>query len=337
MVELTINKQSFLTLIGENGDPKTDILLTKLIDQQNVEITHLQRDNQRLQQEIVDLARFKRIFEEKNKWKRLEGTESRLLKMKLKKLENDKQNLLENFENETKILEGLIKDNSKLKHNENQIHELQMKLDATKKEINIVKDQLIQVKSHNKELNEIKLKYEWEINDLTERNRLLQEKYDAIEVEEIENKILQLKLESCENEKRYLQEEFDRERKFFADTPHYKEILRENREQIDKLEETVNILRHELTFTKLLLERAETESKDLYEMKVKLERQKIESNQTETVNDETWEKEKQALIEGFQMERNVFRRLITQYNDNISRIEKDLALIRKKNVNRMTE
>ncbi|EFA04952.1 uncharacterized protein LOC100141952 [Tribolium castaneum] len=187
---------------------------------------------------------------------------------------------IKNLTNKTQTLQQtnqtLSEENAKLK---TKIEEL-LKTDNTKQ----LKERLMKTQEENRKLDQDKLDLEFQVKNLTRKLRLEEEKEKSNDLAQVECKLLKLKLHAIENEKNYLISDFERERKI---------ITKQNKPRVQKLEENLRHLRKWI----------EKESR---------ERRPRDTDQVKALKAQiaTLENDKIDLIEGFELERKVFRKIL---------------------------
>lgn len=250
----------------------------------------LSEENVDLKTTIQHLGTTIRINEEKEKSSSLAQNENRMLKMKLEKCENDKTNLIIKFEKEKKILEELFKDNTTLRIKEQVLNDTKTQLHQITEDLKKSLKSISKLETKNQELDKNNLNLEQKLKQVEKKLRLEEERNKCSELEHVESKLLKLKLQNTEYEKKYLTEEFQRERKV---------IMKQNQPRVAKLEENLKHLRKWIE--KQAEERHPHDSEEVKMLKEKIHT--LETAQTD-------------LIEGFELERKVFQKIV-KANGNI--------------------
>ncbi|KAJ8972107.1 hypothetical protein NQ314_000333, partial [Rhamnusium bicolor] len=160
----------------------------------------LSQENLALQQEKSKLSDKLRILEEKLENIQMEGTESKLLELKVKKLEEENKGLLDEFEMERKMFNDLFEKPSRNR----KLISLRESLEAEKK--------------GNVRLLEEKLNLERAVSKLAEKVRIAEEREEAISLESSECSLLEIKLQKQEEENRNMLKTFESEREIFNKT-----------------------------------------------------------------------------------------------------------------------
>ncbi|XP_044261264.1 golgin subfamily A member 6-like protein 22 [Tribolium madens] len=191
---------------------------------------------------------------------------------------------IKNLNNKTKTLQeanqALSEENAKMKK---QFEEFEQ---TKNEEIKQLKERLRKREEENRNLDQDKLDLELQVKNLTRKVRLEEEKEKSNDLAQVECKLLKLKLHAIENEKNYLISDFERERKI---------ITKQNKPRVQKLEENLRHLRKWI----------EKESR---------ERRPRDTDQVKALKAQiaTLENDKVDLIEGFELERKVFRKILKE-------------------------
>lgn len=223
---------------------------------------NLNDENTKLKTKIEELEQIQRRNEEEKKASELNETESKLLKLKLEQLENEKNKLTEEYKNEKKILEK--------RNSLEELHQL--------------KKRLLKLEAENKKLDQDNLDLETELKNINRKLRLEEERNKSNDLAHAECKLLKLKLHTLENEKNYLISDFERERKI---------ITKQSKPRVQKLEENLRLLRKWVE--KETRERRPRDTDQVKSLKAQIA---------------SLENDKNDLIEGFELERKVFRKIL---------------------------
>ncbi|KAJ8982575.1 hypothetical protein NQ317_005046 [Molorchus minor] len=338
--------QSHITTLQEELKEIEEIARHK--EKENV---YLSQENLNLQQELTETSQKLRIFEEKYEAIQLESSESKMLELKLQKLEGEKQELLEEFESERKIFNGMLEDNKELREKEQLIIELRQDLDNIRHEMGHLNENLRLEREKNVMLYDKKHHLELEVDTLQEKVRIFEEKTEAQEMDSPECGLLKLQVQNLEKENKMLQESFEHERLTFADeldnikrdmsTNELRDIVKVWEDQT--LRHTpVDELRIKLHDIRRLAESKEKENVYLAEENLKLQQEnrkvseslrlleeKLESIQLESGESKLLELKVQQLEEEnsrhareFEMERKMYNNLLE--NDKELKIKEEL-------------
>ncbi|KAJ8972108.1 hypothetical protein NQ314_000334 [Rhamnusium bicolor] len=109
--------------------------ITDISEKKEKEIVYLSQENFNLQESLTKRSEKLRIYEEKYESIKLETSESKLLELKLQKLEEERKSLLDEFELERKMYNSMLENHSELKEKQEVITELQEILNKTRHEV----------------------------------------------------------------------------------------------------------------------------------------------------------------------------------------------------------
>ncbi|XP_018565480.1 golgin subfamily A member 4 [Anoplophora glabripennis] len=215
------------SLIDQSIDePSEDLLkeklhqIRRLSEAKEKDNVFLSQENLNLQQEKTKLLEKLHLVEEKLESIEMDGTESKLLELKVQKLEEENKGLLDEFEMERKMFNDLLENHRVVREKEEVIEQLEEILDKQRKEIINLKDHLETEKHRNVNLQEAKLRLEEELRKTIEKVRIMEEKDEAISMDKNECNLLEMKLQKLEAENKNLLETFEQERKIFNKAYH---------------------------------------------------------------------------------------------------------------------
>lgn len=273
--------------------------------QLSTEILKLQNTNRDLLEKV-------RLVEEKQEMAEMIPTENNLLEMKIHKLEEEKLSLLNDFEKERKILNEMIKENKEVKIKDVKISELNDVNHKLEEKICKLKEYLKAKEDSIVELNKNKFNLEQEVIKLKESVRILEEHEEAIELDKTECNLLQIKVQQLEKEKENLLKSFENEREIFDHTfhktnqefdTHKEEIMNENvslaKENLE-LKKSYEELKQKVRIFEERDEVIELEKSEAMLLKLKLQ-------QLET--------EKSELLNSFEMEREMFNKILIEHKE----------------------
>ncbi|KAJ8916653.1 hypothetical protein NQ315_000298 [Exocentrus adspersus] len=294
----------------------------------------LSKENLSLQQELSLVTGKLRVLEEKDEAIHLDTSESKLLELKLQKLEEEKQALLNEFEAERRMFNNLLENHQDLKEKEAQVEELKNLLEDTRHEATHLTANLEEERRKNVMLFDKKNNLEQEVTKLQEKLRIFEEKDEALSLEKSECRLLELKLQKLEEENKKLLQSFELERESFTnelddlkqDLSNFQdqsltqneEVLKEKLHDIRRLSEAKEADNIYLSQENLKLQQ---EREELLE-KLKLVREKLENIQMEATESkllelkvQKLEEEKKALLDEFEMERKMFNKLLENHQE----------------------
>nr|CAI5843378.1 unnamed protein product [Callosobruchus analis] len=328
-----------------------------LLEKKEKEIVNTSKENLALQQEICATSEKLRLLEERHEAIILDTEECKLLELKVKKLEDEKQSLIEEFEMERKMFNNILEDHKELKAKEEKVGVLKKLLSDSRNEIGGLKQSLEEVEIKNVQLYEMKLQYEKQAEKLAEELRVCQEKIDTYEMEKVESGLLKLKIKKLEEENKSILDSFDEERLTFSkDLDQLKRQLSsqddyENKDpSLVSVEAKLNDIRNLLNGKeKQNVELAKENLKLQQDMEVLNEKLRILEEKYEAIQVEDTEckllemkvrqleDEKEGLIQEFEMERKMFNELlenhkkleekeefISQLEDKLCKVSEDL-------------
>ncbi|KAJ3650374.1 hypothetical protein Zmor_016477 [Zophobas morio] len=240
----------------------------------------------------VDKKVFEQLFKEnkhfKDSYERLvkSGSSLRALHDEIAtlKLENkNSEQTIKNLESENSKLKNLEPD-FQSKKIEDRLSESSENVTNLAEELRKTKKLLLKAEAENRQLDKDNLNLELQVKNLSRKLRLEEERNKSNDLAHAECKLLKLKLQSVENEKKYLLEEFEKERKI---------ISKQNKPRVAKLEENLKYLRRWIE-----KEARERRPHELEEVKSLKEQIHILEN------------DKIDLIEGFELERKIFQKIV---------------------------
>lgn len=310
-----------------------------LIQKKEVNIIELSKEMIEFQNTIKQYQEKLKILEEKDIAANLEITESRLLEMRVQKLEEEKHALLEDFEKERIVLNEMLHDHKDLRAKEEEIAKLQETLKYSHEEIDSLKNSLKSEREKCVRLSEQKLNLEKEIDKLHETVRIYEEKDEAINLDNTECSLLQLKLQKLEEEHKNLLDSFEMERDTLTkDLRNIKRSLSQrdeidvtNNENVDaetnwsqiimdirelnEIKEN-NIITLSRENTKLIHDLRKTTEKSRL-LEEKLETVEIESTQSKLLELKLkkLEEENLKLVTEFEEERKMFNDLLENHKE----------------------
>ncbi|XP_023014792.2 golgin subfamily A member Golgin-245 [Leptinotarsa decemlineata] len=216
--------------------------LSESKDKENVELS---KEVLQLRQQNAVLTEQTRLLEEKLETVEMESTESKLLEVKVQKLEEERNTMLKEFEMERKMFEELLENHKELQQKEALISQLEENILNSRLKLEELEMNLSEEKKENVHLAEDKLVLEKRIAKLEERVRIFEEREEALELDRSECGILELKLQKLENENQNLLETFELERLAFRKTgeesirnSHRVSELQEENSKLKELVET---------------------------------------------------------------------------------------------------
>ncbi|KAG5888811.1 hypothetical protein JTB14_016013 [Gonioctena quinquepunctata] len=302
--------------------------------EKNIEIND---EKLHFEQEVVQLREQIRLFEEKDECIDLNKSECGILELKLQKLEEDNNKLLESFALERKSfakdLDALRKDLKTEGESESDEDDLEHKLnevrifsESREKEIINLSKEILTLHQQN--------------SSLSEQNRLHEEKLETIQMESTESKLLEIKVQKLEEEREKMFEEFEKERKMFEDLLENSKELQEKEAVIEELEKTIRNNRIKTTDLEENLAGEKKINVHLAQDKLALEKQisklveqiRIFEERDEAINmDKTecgilelklqkLENDNRNLLETFELERAAFKKTYEESSKNIHKI-----------------
>nr|CAH7715130.1 unnamed protein product [Callosobruchus chinensis] len=325
----------------------------ELLEKKENEIVMLSKENFTLQQDMGTTSEKLRLLEERHEAIRLDTAECKLLELKVRKLEDEKQALIEEFEMERKMFNSILEDHKELKAREEDIEVLKRLLSDSREEISSLKQSLEQEMAKSIEIYDKKLQYEKQVEKLTEKLRVCQEKIDTYEMEKTESALLELKIKKLEEENKNILDSFDQERLTFSnDLDQLKRQLSSQDECEDKDQNVVN-LQTKLDDIRMLLKGKEEQNVILAKENLKLQQDSESLNEKLRILEEKYEAiqventeckllemkvkqledEKEGLIQEFEMERKMFNELLENHKkleekeEFISQLEDKLCTV----------
>lgn len=282
-------EMSLKTLTEEN------VKLKKHTIENQQTITDLKKQNLELKHKIEELEGLKKVEEQKDRVVDLNNTETRLLTLKLQSMEQEKRQIISDFQNERQVLEDLFHDQTQLNKKEAELQKLKEKHHKLHKEMDKIKEKLRQTELLNDQLDKDKLVLEHQIEDCRKNLLIMEAKHRSNDLQAVEGKIIKLKLETLEKEKQRLMDDFEKEISISS---------QREKPRIARLEENLKLLKNwierEAQNRKLF---SETRNEKMLKEKVVV-----------------LEAEKKSLMEGFEMERKIFRRILKNNNSKFTPI-----------------
>ncbi|KAF7269496.1 hypothetical protein GWI33_017491 [Rhynchophorus ferrugineus] len=253
-----------------------------------------------------------RLVEEKQELLEMEPTENNLLEIKVQTLEQEKSQLLESFEQERKMFNQMLQENKELKVKDIKIEELEIGNYKLQEKVLRLKGYLKSKEAEIVKLHKTKLDAEQEIFKLNECIKILREQEETIEIDKTECNLLQIKVQQLENEKENLIESFEKERDVFNQTFHQKNI------EFDLHKE--EIMNDNVSLAKENVELKHSYDEIIQKVRLMEEREQVVELDTSECNLlkvklDQLEKEKQDILQGFEMEREMFNKILVEHKD----------------------
>lgn len=328
---------------------KTLVELSNSKEKDNI---FLSQENLNLQHEILRITTQMKLLEKKSDAKELESTESKLLQLKVNKLEKEKNNIISEFEMERKLFDSVLEKNMVI--NEEDITVLKHTVKKCRVKIGNLKDLLQDQRVKNTELQEQNLTLEKQIAKLEEKIRILEIKGDSVRVDRTECGILELKLQKLEQENKKILQLFEAEERFFAkelDTvkldiseKESKSLLPGNggnkkvtlKDAIIRVKEINTAKEQEIVYLSkentTLNQKINSLQRNVRLLEEKMEAMQLDKNESKllTLKVRVLEEENKKLINEFEMERKMFNsllenhRIVQDREELIERLDKKL-------------
>ncbi|KAH1018632.1 golgin subfamily A member 4 isoform X1 [Dendroctonus ponderosae] len=270
-------------------------------------IVKLTKDNVKLEASNSELYTKFKLLIEKEEASGMEVTENNLMELKVQALEEEKRVLLDSFEMERKLYNKVFEEHNDIKVKEIEISELEERNNKLDENIVRLKGFLNDKEHTIVELNKIKLGLEQELTKAQELTRIKEERNEVVELDKTECNLLQIKVQQLQNEKENLLKSMNAN--YFQTSnenmsPNYKEDIMDENVELAKENLQLKQVKDELMGKVRIIEErdqvVEMESSECNLLKLKLQE---------------LEKEKKELEKSFEMERQLFNKVLVEHKE----------------------